>query len=191
MKSLKRAFAALLLLVTLSVTGTPLAQAEGTNLTDELKALVADLSTEQQAALLLLITQLKGGGAAEAGADTAAADKSDKDKIMDTINKVKTALETKNIDLLLEAFSPDFEHPQVGGKEEARAMLTMGLQSGYADDGEVSIEDVEIEIDEAAGTATAYPLDLSSPAGSVAAELEFKKEADGSWLISTLFVDGV
>jgi ketosteroid isomerase-like protein len=152
--------------------------------------MVADLSTDQQAALFLLISQLKGGG--EAGATTATASaQTDEEKIMATINNVKIALEALDVDKLLDTFSPDFDHPQVGGKDEARAMLTMGLQSGYADNGEVSLEDIELDIDADAGTATAYPLDLSSPAGAVSVELELQKESDGSWLITTLYVDGI
>jgi len=192
MMKFKHAAVALLLVASLSTAWIPVAHAEDADVTTKLQAAVADLNPSQQAALLLLISQLKGGasgGDATAAAPTAG--QTDEDKIMATLNNIKAALETKDIDKLLATFSDDFEHPQVGGKEEARTMLTMGLQSGYADDGEVSLDDVELDIDEAKGTATAYPLDLSSPAGAVAVEIELKKEADGSWLVSTLFVDGI
>lgn len=185
----KSALVALVVAASLTVAWMPVAQAESGSITEQLQAMVADLSTDQQAALFLLISQLKGGG--EAGAAATASAQTDEEKIMATINNVKIALEALDVDKLLDTFSPDFDHPQVGGKDEARAMLTMGLQSGYADNGKVSLDDIELDIDEAAGTATAYPFDLSSPAGAVSVELELQKEADGSWLITTLYVDGI
>lgn len=115
---------------------------------------------------------------------------SDEEMIRATVMKVKEALETKNIDLLMETFAEDFEHPQVGGKAEARDLLSQGLNSGYADNGEVSIEQMKITMSEDKTSAAVYPLDLSSSAGAVAAELVLEK-GDGSWLVKTINVDGV
>ena len=62
--------------------------------------------------------------------------KSDDDLIKETVATVKTALEAKDIEMLLTTFSEDFTHPELaGGKEEAREMLQMGVDAGYADDG--------------------------------------------------------
>jgi hypothetical protein len=123
---------------------------------------------------------------------------SDEELIRMTADNVKAALEAKNLDLLLSTFAEDFEHPEVGGKEEARGMLQMGLDSGYADDGEVSLENMEIKINDD-GTATVYPVDLSGPPGSISVELVLGKReitnADGkkqpAWLITTINADGI
>lgn len=127
-------------------------------------------------------------GAAPAGAAQAIPAASDEDLVKATVNKVKTALEKLDLDMLLETFSEEFNHPEVGGKEEARYMLEMGIDMGYAEDGEVNLDDMEIEID--GDEATVYPLELSSPAGSVSVELVLAKEGD-KWLITTLNPDGM
>ncbi len=114
---------------------------------------------------------------------------SDEEMIQSTVAKLKAALEEQDIDMLMATFSEDFEHPEVGGKEDARYMLEMGLESGYAEGGEVSTEDMEIEfLDD--GGASVYPIDLSSYAGSVAVELIMQKDED-AWLIRTIEVDGL
>jgi uncharacterized protein GlcG (DUF336 family) len=130
----------------------------------------------------------EAGAVALGGAAAAAPGKSDDDLVKETVGALKAALEAKNIDALLATFSDSFENPQVGSKEEAKAMLQLGLDSGYADDGEVSIEDMEIEYKD--GLAIVYPIDLSSPAGAVAVELTMKKEGD-KFLIVALDVDGL
>ena len=118
-----------------------------------------------------------------AGCATTGKGVSDQELIRMTMEKMKEALETQNLDLLFETISEDFEHPQVGGKDNARVMLQMALDMGYGDDGEVSLDDMEIEMNDD-GTATVYPVDLSSPQGQVAVEISLKKDGD-AWLILT------
>ncbi|HOV33141.1 MAG TPA: hypothetical protein PLX23_07250 [Candidatus Hydrogenedens sp.] len=123
---------------------------------------------------------------------------SDEELIRSTIDKAKTALETKNLDLLMTTIAEDFEHPEVGGKEEARQLLQMGLESGYADEGKVDLTNMAIKFNDD-GTASCYPIDLSSAAGSVAAEFVLKKyevtnekgKKVATWLVKTINVDGV
>ena len=116
--------------------------------------------------------------------------KSDDDLIKETVATVKTALEAKDIEMLLTTFSEDFSHPELaGGKEEAREMLQMGVDAGYADDGEVSIVDMQITKNDD-GTASVYPVDLSGPPGSISVELVMKKEGD-VWRIVTVNPDGM
>ncbi len=115
--------------------------------------------------------------------------KSDDDMIKETMATMKAALEAKNIDLLLTTFAEDFDHPEVGGKEEGREMLQMAVDAGYADDGEVYLDDMEITKN-ADGTASVYPIDLSGPPGSISVELVLKKEAD-AWRIVTVNPDGM
>lgn len=112
---------------------------------------------------------------------------SDEELIRGTLEKMKTALETKNIDMLMETVSNNFNHPEVGGKEEARKMLQLGLDMGYAEGGKVSLENTQITIDKD-GTARAFPIDLSSNMGAVAAEVVLTKEK-GQWLVTTVNVD--
>jgi uncharacterized protein GlcG (DUF336 family)/ketosteroid isomerase-like protein len=125
-------------------------------------------------------------GAAAAGTTVASAS-NDEAAIMAVLNKLKQAIEGKDINLMMETFSDEFEHPMVGGKDEAKVMLEMGLEMGYADDGEVTFDDLEITFNDD-GTAMAYPMDLSGPPGSVAVELTLKKEGN-EWKIVTLDAD--
>lgn len=129
-----------------------------------------------------------GAAGAAPAAVPAAPAASDEDLVKATIDKVKAALEKLDLDMLMEMFSEDFNHPEVGGKEEARYMLEMGIDMGYADDGEVNLDDMEIEID--GDEATAYPIELSSPAGAVSIEIVLGKEAD-KWLITGINPDGM
>ncbi len=123
---------------------------------------------------------------------------SDEELIRATIDKVKTALEAKNIDMLMETFAEDFEHPEVGGKAEAKQMLQLGLESGYADEGKVDLSNMQIKINDD-GTVSAYPIDLSSVAGSVSVELVLKKyevtnekgKKVPAWLVKTVNPDGL
>ena len=114
---------------------------------------------------------------------------SDEEMIQDTVARVKTSLETKDLDMLMATFSNDFYHPQVGGKEEGRAMLQMAMDEGYADNGQVFIDDMEITMNDD-GTATVYPIDLSGDPGSISVELKLKKEEAG-WLIVEVAPDGM
>lgn len=114
---------------------------------------------------------------------------SDEEMIKDTVARVKTSLETQDLDMLMATFSDDFYHPQVGGKEEGRAMLQSAIEAGYAKDGQVLLEDMEITMNED-GTATVYPIDLSGEPGSVSVELKLKKEEAG-WLIVEVAPDGM
>lgn len=125
-------------------------------------------------------------GAAAAGTTVASAS-NDEAAIMAVLNKLKQAIEGKDINLMMETFSDEFEHPMVGGKDEAKVMLEMGLEMGYADDGEVTFDDLEITFNDD-GTAMAYPMDLSGPPGSVAVEFTLKKEGN-EWRIVTLDAD--
>ena len=115
---------------------------------------------------------------------------SDEDMIQSTLNNVKLALETKDVEALMLSFSEGFEHPQVGGKEDLHKMLKLGLESGYADKGEVKIDQVKLTFSDDKKSVAIYPMDLSSSQGSVSVELVLAKEEAG-WLVKTVNVDGV
>lgn len=126
--------------------------------------------------------------AGAAAAEASAAAKSDEDLIKETLSNLKAAMEALDVDKVMATFSENFNHPEVGGKEEAKYMIEMGVDMGYADDGEVNMDDMEIEIK--GDEATVYPIEASSPAGSVSVEVVLVKE-DGKWLISTINPDGL
>ncbi len=128
-------------------------------------------------------------GVVVAGCATTGTRVSDEDMIKGTVMNLKTALETLDIDMLMDTFSDDFYHPEVGTKEDGRDLLQMAMDAGYADDGEVYLDDMEIVMGDD-GTATVYPIDLSGPPGSVSVELVLKKEADG-WFIIDVHPDGM
>ncbi len=128
-------------------------------------------------------------GVVVAGCATTGTRVSDEDMIKGTVMNLKTALETLDIDMLMDTFSDDFYHPEVGTKEDGRDLLQMAMDAGYADDGEVYLDDMEIVMGDD-GTATVYPIDLSGPPGSVSVELVLKKEADG-WFIIDVRPDGM
>ena len=62
---------------------------------------------------------------------------SDEELIRATIDKVKTALETKNIDLLMTTFGDDFEHPEANELSWRIVRFYCGLESS-----EILIDDV-------------------------------------------------
>jgi hypothetical protein len=141
-------------------------------------------SVLKSAGVCLLIAVLVAGCASTAKGP------SDQEVIQGTLAKMKSALETKNVDMLMECLSENFEHPEVGGKAEAKEMAQMGVDAGYADDGECSLDDVQITINPDGATATAYPVDLSGAPGSIAVEVVLAKE-NGQWLVTTVNPDGV
>lgn len=130
-------------------------------------------------------------GMAVAGAHRPAAPApapSDYDRILAVVDRVKLGLESRDIEALLATFAPSFEYPEVGGKTEARRMLQLGMDMGYADGGKVITRAMEVKIAE--DRATVYPIVLSSHAGTVTVELVLGKK-EGAWLIETLRVDGL
>lgn len=123
------------------------------------------------------------------GCVTGGSKMSDEDMIKATAANLKVALESMDIDLLMAVFSDDFYHPETGNKEESREMLQMGMDAGYLEDGEVYLDDMEIEMNDD-GTATVYPIDLAGPPGAISIEIVLQKDKDG-WLITTINPDGM
>ncbi len=123
------------------------------------------------------------------GCQTMGTTVSDEDMITETVTNLKVALETLDIDMLMDTFSDDFYHPEVGTKEDGRDLLQMAMEAGYADDGEVYLDDMEIVIGDD-GKASVYPIDLAGPPGSISVELILQKEDDG-WFIIDVHPDGM
>jgi hypothetical protein len=116
--------------------------------------------------------------------------KSDEQLVGEQMQVVKKALESKDIEMLFAAVSEDFDHPEVGDKAELKALASAGLDSGYADDGTCDLANMQLTKKDD-GTIAVYPIDLSSPAGSVSVELVFKKDKDNVWRVLTGNADGV
>ncbi len=116
--------------------------------------------------------------------------KSDEQLVGEQMQIVKTALEAKDIDTLFTVVSDDFNHSEVSDKAELKALAETGRDSGYADDGKCELKDMQLT-KKTDGTISAYPIDLSSPAGSISVELVFKKDKDNVWRIVTGNAEGV
>jgi len=125
-----------------------------------------------------------------AGCTTLGGGMSDEEQILVVVGEVKEALETKDLERLMATFSEDFQHPMVGGKSAARAVLGDAMSSGYMDNGRVSTENAKITMAAENMTAKVYPIDLASSRGAVAVELGLTKESTG-WLVTSLDPDGV
>ena len=166
------------------------AVAEDTSIACKLKSMVDDMTAEQQAALLLLLSSLK----AETAAVAAAPPMSDDDMVKKAIDDLAAAVLGLDVKALLDMVSDDFEHPQVGGKDELEAFIDMGFDvdqaKSFVEDGEISHEDVEIEYEDDGKTAICYPIDASAAMGAISVEIIFQKE-DGVWKIIELNPDGV
>ena len=172
-----------------------IAQAEGP-LTAQLNEKIAKLTAEQQAALLLLLNTTTGGDAAAAApaaaaaAPAAAADP--KAALMDGLKNVLAAAKKEDLDSVMSMISEDFEHPQLGDKaglkEFLQGAIDMGYIEMYADDTEVSTEDVEFEQD--GEELIIYPIDVEGPWGSATLEFTAKQEG-GAWKIVSVDASGV
>jgi ketosteroid isomerase-like protein len=120
-----------------------------------------------------------------AGAGCAGLDaRSDEEQIVERLESFRDAAKTQDIDGILAVLADDFYHPELGGKEQARLLLEMAIAQGYLDDGEITWEDMEIQISEDGKTATAGPIDASGPPGAIALVIEGKKGDDGVWYLS-------
>jgi len=172
-----------------------IAQAEGP-LTAQLNEKISKLSAEQQAALLLLLNSTTGGDAAAAApaaaaaAPAAAADP--KTALMDGIKNVLEAAKKEDLNAVMALVSEDFEHPQLGDKAGLQELLQSAIDMGYiemyADDTEVSTEDVEFEQD--GEEMIIYPIDVEGPWGSATLEFTAKQEG-GAWKIVGVDASGV
>jgi len=183
--------------VVAAVAGTAVAQAP---LTDTLKEKVAAMSPAQQEALLGLIEAISGGEAAPAvaAADSAidALDPNDESTWMpalqESISIIKQAAKDEDVDAVMGLIHDDFEHYQVGGKEDLRDFLQnaidMGYVSMYAEDIEIYTDDTEFEED--GEEVIIYPIDVELPIASVTLEFVVAPAGD-TYKIVTLDVSGI
>lgn len=151
------------------------------SLTEVLQARVAELTPAQQEALLAL---LSGGSDGEATAEAATPE----DAIRSQLEKLGKGMAEGDIEAIMAVHSDDFEHYDVGGKEEMREYLEQAIDMGYLEEAKVVLDDAEFEVD--GDEIIVYPVDLESPLGSVTLEYVFKNEG-GTWRIVTGDASGV
>lgn len=114
---------------------------------------------------------------------------SPEEAITGQLAKVKSGLETKNIDLFMELVSEEFNHYEYGSKENFKNFVSQAMSMGDLNNAEVTLDDVEIVVTD--DTAEAYPVELVAAFGSATMNLQFKKEADGAWRIVGMEMEGV
>lgn len=114
---------------------------------------------------------------------------SDLDLVKQTCEAWGKALAAKDIQGVLATMSEDFSSSQAANREILGQLLQDAVDAGYLEEAEVSFTQAQYTAGED-GIYTVYPVDLSSAAGAVSAELKLKKIGKG-WLICGLEVDGL
>ncbi|HOQ91267.1 MAG TPA: hypothetical protein PLO53_14180 [Candidatus Hydrogenedentes bacterium] len=114
---------------------------------------------------------------------------SDLDLVKQTCDAWGKALAAKDVQGVLATMSEDFASSQVASREALGELLQDAIDSGYLEEAEVSFTQTQYTAEQD-GTYTVYPVDLSSAAGAVSAELKLKKVGK-NWLICGLEVDGL
>ena len=167
------------------------------DVTEDLQKHVAELSTEQQAALLLLLDQLAGPDAAPAAApaEAAAAAPAEAAPAMDdnaavkaVVEKFGTSAAKEDMEGMMSVFSDSFEHYQYGDKAGVKEFLQQSADMGYLEGIEFSMEDAEFEKD--GETISVYPVDVEGSFGSITFEYVLKKEGD-AWKIVEFDASGL
>lgn len=160
------------------------------DVTAELQKKVASMSTEQQAALLLLLDQLgSASGEAAAPAEAAAAPAADPSEACKAVIGIFAAAAAKeDLDGMISVFSDSFEHYQYGDKEGVKEFLQQSADMGYLEGIEFSMDDAEFELD--GDTMSVYPVDVEGSFGSITFEYILKKEGD-AWKIVEFDASGL
>jgi predicted lipid-binding transport protein (Tim44 family) len=169
------------------------AQTASADVVADLQKKVAELSTEQQAALLLLLDQLSGEKAAcpaKADADAPAAAPADDPKAAAkaVIQQFGDSAKKEDVDGMIAVFSDNFEHYQYGDKAGMKEFLSQSKDMGYLEGIEISLDDAEFELD--GDALSVYPVDLEGSFGSITFEFVLKKEGD-QWKIVEFDASGL
>ena len=178
MKSLKN-LVAIVMMAAVVMVAVPV-QAQDADITAKLQDKVAELSLEQQAALLLLLDQLSGATCPAAGAEETAASDDPAEGAMAVVKAFGAAAVEGNIDGMMDCIADSFDNAELGGKDGVRSFMEEAADMGYMDDLEVSYEDAEAEVD--GEQVIIYPVDIMGAFGSVTYEYVLEK-VDGKWLI--------
>ena len=123
-----------------------------------------------------------------AGCATGGKGASDEELIMSVLQTWAAAQAEEDIDKMMSTYSEDFSTYDIPDKDGVRGFMEEAIDMGYFEGVEVSLEDVEIEID--GDSATAYPIEWVSDAAELTIETVLKKEAAG-WLIVDMVIEGL
>jgi hypothetical protein len=108
--------------------------------------------------------------------------RSDRAMIDATLETWAEGMETRDMDLVAQTYSEDFTHWEYPTKADLMEFMRDTEAAGYLNGAEVTLEYASYEIDEEAGVATVYPVELIADFGSATLELELAREDDG-WKI--------
>ncbi|MBN2307721.1 MAG: hypothetical protein JXR94_02050 [Candidatus Hydrogenedentes bacterium] len=114
---------------------------------------------------------------------------SPEDLINAALDDFRAGIETKDVDKLMSCISEDFNHYEWGGKANLRLFIEDVMSQGNLDNGEIGVEQAEIEFD--GDEAVVYPVDLSAAFGTATIEFTFKKESDGAWRVVGMDISGI
>ena len=105
----------------------------------------------------------------------------DEEQIMSVLLAMKAGVLGKDIKQVEPTVSEEFYYPALGDKAGALDMLQQGMDMGIVDNGEIDLTKMEIKVE--GDTATAGPVEASSPMGSATVSFTLKK-AKGAWTIT-------
>jgi hypothetical protein len=163
-------------------------QAGDADLTAKLKDAVGKLSTEQQAALYLLLSQLAGDGGGAPAAAAAPAAVSPEEAAKAAIKTFVEAAGKGEYDKMLSIFSDKFEHYEYGDKAGLKDFLTQAGDMGYLEGLELKLDGAEYKLE--GDKLTVYPVELSGSFGSLTFEYVFAKEGD-TWKVISFDASGL
>lgn len=163
------------------------------------------LSPAQQAKIYLLLSTPPGHGnqqgpgapppppgapAAAPAPPAPAPELSTEEQALNLVKNWVVAAKAKDLAAMIAPVSEKFTNPTYGDKAGLTAFVQQGIDMGYFDDIEVSLEDAEIEVDQATGKASIYPVDVTGTFGSVTVEFIAHQE-EGVWKLIGLDISGI
>ena len=139
---------------------------------------------------LLLITGCMGGQKGP----------SDEEQVMQQAKSLTADLLAAKTDTILGYVSEDFSNEHVASKQELADQIKKAKDKGKLDnaaqmikdhDAKVDFAQAKVTVDKKKGTISVYPIDASADAGSVTAELIFKKDPDKVWRVVAINIEGI
>jgi sucrose-6-phosphate hydrolase SacC (GH32 family) len=103
----------------------------------------------------------------------------DEAEVMAVMDDYRTAMLTGDVDSLIDLYSEDWRDVHGSTKEDLKKGYESTTEKGPHKGLEVHLDDIEVAI--AGEVATASPVTLSAPEGSITYTHKLKKEADGVW----------
>lgn len=105
---------------------------------------------------------------------------SDQKLITNTMADWQTAMQAKDVDKIMEAYSENYTSERGSGKDGVRQFMTRAFERGFMDSAEVKVDEAEAAID--GDKATFGPVKFVSDRGEFVLEYSLAKE-DKAWRI--------